>query len=52
MPTVMFLLFLVITYTASTQAVYYIDDRNSIISYSGGSSWTTDFDNGALDQTL
>jgi hypothetical protein len=48
----MFLLLLLLVYAAMTQAVYYIDDRNSIITYSGGKSWGPDFDNGALDQTL
>jgi len=47
----MFLLLLLLVYAAMTQAVYYIDDRNSIITYSGG-NWRLDFDNGALDQTL
>ena len=45
-------LLLLAVYAARTQATYYIDDRNSSISYTGARNWTLDPDGGALDETL
>jgi len=36
----------------STQPVYYIDDRNTSISYTPANSWVLDPDGGAFDETL
>jgi len=52
-PTVMFTLVLfLVVYAARTQAIYYMDDRNSSISYTGEHSWVQILDGGALDETL
>jgi len=46
----MFALYLLVLYIASTQAIYYIDDQNSSIAYTG--SWHAETANGAFDHTL
>ena len=46
----MFALYFLVIYVATTQAIYYIDDLNSSISYTG--SWHAETGNGAFDQTL
>jgi len=46
------LVLLLLVYAAGTQAVYYIDDRNTGISYTGANSWVQDPDGGAWDETL
>ena len=48
----MFLLFLLFVYAASTQAIYYIDDRNGSVSFTPANFWITDPDGGAVDETL
>jgi hypothetical protein len=46
----MLALYLPVFYVATTQAIYYIDDQNSSILYTG--SWHAETANGAFDQTL
>lgn len=45
----MFALYFLVIYVATTRSIYYIDDQNSSITYTG--SWHPETAGGAFDQT-